>query len=256
MPLAFSTLGVPAMPLPELARLAVATGYQGVELRCAPGEPVAELPPATVRATLADHGVTVLAIAGYAKIAQPGPDGPVLAEITRQIDLAAAVGAPYVRVFPGGRDDESPAVARLSEVGRRAREAGVHVTVETHDSHPRGADVARMLAAAAAPGVGAVWDIMHTWLADETPTETVEALRPWPGYVQVKDIAGATDRTPLPLGRGVLPLADCLRPLGPDTWVSWEYEWLWHQHAPALPDLLADGRDVIASHRDRRRRDE
>jgi sugar phosphate isomerase/epimerase len=251
MPLAFSTLGVPGMPLPEVARLAAATGYQGVELRCAEGEPVAELSPETVRATLADHGVTVLAVAGYTKIAAPGPDGPVLSEIARQIDLAAAIGAPYIRMFPGSGDD-SRAAARLAEAGPRAEAAGVRLLVETHDSHSRGTDVARILRTAAAPGVGAIWDLMHTWLAGETPAVSAEALRPWPGYVQVKDIAGATDRTPLPLGRGVLPLADCLRQLAPDRWVSWEYERLWYQHAPALPELLADGRLVIATHRNRR----
>jgi sugar phosphate isomerase/epimerase len=242
MPLAFSTLGVPGMPLPEVARLAADTGYQGVELRCAPGEPVAELPPETVRTTLADHGVVALALAGYVKIAAPGPDAPVLSEIARQIDLAAAIGAPYVRMFPGGHD--APALARLAEAGPRAAAAGVCLLVETHDSHPRAADVARLLGA---PGVGAVWDLMHTWLAGETPAESTEALRPWPGYVQAKDIAGPQDRTPLPLGQGVLPLTDCLQRLAPDTWVSWEYEWLWHQHAPALPGLLAEGRRAIAA---------
>lgn len=125
--------------------------------------------------------------------------------------------------------------------------------VETHDSHPTGADVARLLRAAGTSGVGAVWDLMHTWLAGEGPTETAEALRLWPAYVQVKDISGAADRTPMALGQGVLPLADCLRLLTPDTWVSWEYEWLWHQHAPALPGLLADGRRVITAQWERHR---
>jgi sugar phosphate isomerase/epimerase len=247
MPLAFSTLGVPGMPLADVARLAADTGYQGVELRCAPDEPVTELPPATVRATLAEHGVTVLALAGYVKIAAPGPDGPVLAEIARQVDLAAAIGSPYVRLFPGGSPgDDARAVARLAEAGPLAESAGVCLLVETHDSHPKGADVARLLRTT---GVGAIWDLMHTWLAGETPAESAEALRPWPGYVQVKDIAGPADRTPLPLGRGVLPLADCLEQLAPDAWVSWEYEWLWYQHAAALPGLLAEGRRAIAARR-------
>jgi sugar phosphate isomerase/epimerase len=247
MPLAFSTLGVPGMPLPEVARLAVDTGYQGIELRCAPGEPVAELPPWAVRATLADHGVVPLALAGYVKIAAPGPDGPVLDEIARQVDLAAAIGAPSIRLFPGGTaGNDARAVARLAEAGPRAAANGVHLLVETHDSHPRGTDVARLLRG---PGVGAVWDLMHTWLAGESPAESAQALRPWPGYVQVKDIAGPADRTPVPLGRGVLPLADCLAQLARDTWVSWEYEWLWHQHAPALPGLLTEGRRAIAARR-------
>jgi sugar phosphate isomerase/epimerase len=245
MPIAFSTLGVPGMPLPKVARLAAVTGYQGVELRCAEGEPVAELPPATVRATLADRGIAVVSLAGYVKIAAPGPDAPVIAELARQVDLAAAIGAPYVRVFPGDSGDAARAVARLAAAGPHAETAGVRLLIETHDSHSRGADVARLLRAAGVSGVGAIWDLMHTWLAGETPAETAQALRPWPGYVQVKDIAGPADRTPLPLGRGVLPLGDCLREVPPEVWVSWEYEWLWYQHVPPLPGLLADGRRVI-----------
>lgn len=40
MKLAFSTLGVPGLPIPEVVALASSTGYQGVELRAHPEEPV------------------------------------------------------------------------------------------------------------------------------------------------------------------------------------------------------------------------
>ena len=40
MKLAFSTLGVPGLPLPDVLRLATTHGYHGVELRTHPEEPV------------------------------------------------------------------------------------------------------------------------------------------------------------------------------------------------------------------------
>lgn len=40
MKLAFSTLGVPGLPVADVVRLAAEHGYQGVELRTHPEEPV------------------------------------------------------------------------------------------------------------------------------------------------------------------------------------------------------------------------
>lgn len=70
-------------------------------------------------------------------------------------------------------------------------------------------------------------------------------LAPHLGYVQVKDVASAEDLTPLPLGSGVLPLAEGLDGTGPDTWVCWEYEKRWHPGAAELPGLLAAGREYL-----------
>ena len=62
------------------------------------------------------------------------------------------------------------------------------------------------------------------------------ALAPYLGYVQVKDIASAEDTTPLPLGAGVLPLAECVEVLSRadwDGWLCWEYEKRWYPEAAA-----------------------
>ena len=83
---------------------------------------------------------------------------------------------------------------------------------------------------------------MHTWLGGEDPVTTSRALAPHLGYVQVKDIASAEDTTPLPLGAGVLPLAECLALLDEDSWVCWEYEKRWYPEAAELPGLLEAGR--------------
>ncbi|OKJ08179.1 sugar phosphate isomerase/epimerase family protein [Kitasatospora sp. CB01950] len=250
MPLAFSTLGLPGHPLDAVLALAADHGWQGLELRAAPGEPVhtgltsAERRAAARQFTAAS--VTPLTVASYVGIAEPGPDAPVLAELLAHLHLAADLGAAYVRVFPRGGDNPAEgtrtAAHRLLRLADTSADLGVTMLVETHDSHRSGAALAELLAAAPHPSVGALWDVMHTWLAGEPPADSFRFLAPRLGYVQVKDVASPADLTPLPLGAGVLPLPACLAQLPADSWISWEYEAPWHPAAAPLAPRLAAGR--------------
>jgi sugar phosphate isomerase/epimerase len=257
MRFAFSTLGVPFLPVGEVVELAGRHGYHGVELRSSEEGPVhTGLTPRERREVVeqfSSGGVEVLGVAGYAKVAAPGPDEPVLDEVESLLDLAADLGAPFVRVFPGGGEGpaeaaDAAAARRLAAVAEAAEDHGVRVLLETHDSHRAGADVARVLGAVGHRGAGALWDVMHTWLAGEQPSATFPVLAPYLGYVQVKDVASAQDLAPLPLGSGVLPLAETVEVLsraGWDGWLCWEYEKRWHEQAPALPSLLGPGREHL-----------
>lgn len=252
-PLGLATLGLPGMPLDEVADLAAAHGFTGLELRCGPDQPVhTGLDQAQRRhvvRVLDRAGVSPLTIAGYVGVAEPGADEPLLADLSAQVRLAADLGAPFVRVFPRGGEPgaaaDERAVRRLSAAAPLAADLGVRILLETHDSHSGGADVARVLAAVDHPAAGGLWDVMHTWLSGETVAHTHSALAPWLGYLQVKDIAGAEDRTPLALGAGVLPLGEAVRTLPGDTWISWEYEAAWHPAAADLADLLPGAADLL-----------
>jgi sugar phosphate isomerase/epimerase len=259
MKLAFSTLGVPGVPIPDVVRLAATHGYHGVELRAHPEEPVHPGIGAAERVDVAAEfkgaGVEILGLAGYARVAAPGADAPVLAEIRELLDLARDLGAPFVRVFPGGdpaqRPEEADATAarRLGTAAEYAADAGVRILLETHDSHRTGAAAIRILGLVGHRQVGALWDVMHTWLGGEQPSSTYAALAPHLGYVQVKDIASAEDTTPLPLGAGVLPLTELVELLSRedwDGWLCWEYEKRWYEGAAPLPELLSAGRDHLA----------
>ncbi|MET7570716.1 sugar phosphate isomerase/epimerase family protein [Streptomyces sp. NPDC005492] len=259
MKFAFSTLGVPGLPLPAVLDLAVTHGYHGVELRAHPEEPVHPGIDAAQRADVVAGfkaaGVEVLGLAGYARVAAPGDDDDVLAEVRELLELARDLGAPFVRVFPGGGTEQSEAEAdaaaarRLGTAAEWGADLGVRILLETHDSHRTGADALRVLGPVGHRNVGALWDVMHTWLGGEQPSETFAALGPYLGYVQVKDIASAEDTTPLPLGAGVLPLAECVEVLarhGWDGWLCWEYEKRWYEAAAPLDGLLAAGHDHLA----------
>ncbi|MFD9092480.1 sugar phosphate isomerase/epimerase family protein [Streptomyces collinus] len=258
MKLAFSTLGVPGLSVPDVLALATAHGYHGVELRAHPEEPVHPGLTAAERAETAAlfkaAGVEMLGLAGYTRVAAPGDDAPVLDELRRLLQLAHDLGAPFLRVFPGADPDlpaeESDAVAarRLGTAAEDAAALGVRVLLETHDSHRTGADLIRVLGPVGHRQVGALWDVMHTWLGGEQPQDSYAALAPHLGYVQVKDIASAEDTSPLPLGAGVLPLTECVDVLcrhGWDGWLCWEYEKRWYESAAPLPDLLDAGRDHL-----------
>ncbi|MEV4437115.1 sugar phosphate isomerase/epimerase family protein [Streptomyces sp. NPDC049585] len=257
MKLAFSTLGVPGMPVPDVVDLAASCGYDGVELRAHPEEPVHPgLTPAqraSVAVRFAEAGVAVLGVAGYARVAGAGPDEPVMAELDALVRLARDVGAPYVRVFPGGgerpaQEADADAARRLGTIAPVAADAGVRVLLETHDSHRRAQDAVRVLGPVGHGSVGALWDVLHTWLGGEEPDASFPALAPHLGYVQVKDVASVEETAPLPLGAGVLPLGACVGTLsraGWDGWLCWEYEKRWHPQAADFVQLAGPGAEYL-----------
>ncbi|MFE1412714.1 sugar phosphate isomerase/epimerase family protein [Streptomyces sp. NPDC058746] len=254
MQYAFSTLGLPGAPLGRSAALAAEHGFDGLELRAHPEEPLHPAAPAAereaARRTLAAAGVTALGIAGYARVAAPGEDGPVLAELRSLVRLAADLEAPYVRVFPGAGSRPGPAadaraVRRLRAAAESAEAHGVRILLETHDSHRTAAAAVRILDAVARPGAGALWDVLHTWLGGESPADSGRLLGAYLGYVQVKDVASAKELTPLGLGAGVLPLAEAVAAAPPGGWLCWEYEKRWYPGAAELPGQLARGREHL-----------
>ncbi|NUT38155.1 MAG: sugar phosphate isomerase/epimerase [Hamadaea sp.] len=271
MRLAFSTLGCSGLPLREVVGLARETGWTGVELRAAADEPIhiglSAEERAEVRAQL--DGVTALCVASYVKVAaEGGPDGtaaegsddPVVADALAHARLAADLGIPAVRVFPGasapgtgklspgaatpGPEADDRAVRRLTAIAGQLPD-GVEIWLETHDSHPRGVDVARILQQVDHPHVRAIWDVMHPWRHGEPLTVSLAALHPYLAHVQVKDVLSPTERTPLPLGRGSIPLGDALALLRREAytgWLSLEWESKWHPEAAPLREALVASR--------------
>ncbi|WP_411103922.1 sugar phosphate isomerase/epimerase family protein [Streptomyces sp. cmx-4-9] len=254
MKYAFSTLGLPGATIDRSAGLAAAHGFHGLELRAHPEEPLHPATPAgertAARRTLRAAGVGVVAVAGYTKVAAPGADEPVLDELRALIRLAADLESPRVRVFPGGADlpatvADADAVRRLQAAAPFAEQHGVRLLLETHDSHRTAVAAARVLDQVGHPAVGALWDVLHTWLGGEPPDISRRALAKHLGYIQVKDVASAHDLTPLTLGAGVLPLAEAIALAPQDGWLCWEYEKRWHPEAADLPHQLTPGRAYL-----------
>ena len=274
--LTVSTLGAPGEGLDTVLPLLATHGISGVELRLSLGEIASPAMTgqerADVRARLAEAGVRVTGLASYIRIADPDTaDDMVVGALAAALTMAADLGAPAVRVFPGAptfgnsyrrvpattaprTECDAAAVRRLDAVSSLGQELGVHPVLETHDSHPRGEDIARILAQVKGK-VGAVWDLMHPWRVGEPLETTWQNLRPWLvdglGSMQIKDARLPESRTPVPIGEGTVPVdnfAGLLRLNGYAGVVCLEWEKAWHPAAPPLKTGLESMRAWYEKH--------
>ncbi|MGH3171359.1 MAG: sugar phosphate isomerase/epimerase family protein [Trebonia sp.] len=257
MKLAVSTLGMPGQSLGDAIAIAAGNGCDGLELRLHPDTGVhldmTEADVAAANRAITASGLEVLALAGYARVAAPGPDAPVVEEIVKGLRLADALGARGLRVFPGGEDTAAAARRIRAALAETWRPAGVEtlaaarVLVETHDEMATGEAVVRLLEATGLPEqTGAIWDILHPWRHGEPPARTHEALGGWLGYVQIKDAASAAEPVPVLLGEGAVPLraaGELLRAAGYAGWASLEWERTWYPQVGPVTDVLPGARE-------------
>jgi sugar phosphate isomerase/epimerase len=273
-----STLGAPGAPLDEVVAILTAAGARWVELRAAADAIVSTSLPgserAMVRSRLRDAGIDVLAVASGVQAGAAGEDRDVVSALVAHVQLAADLGARFVRVFPGlpvhdAPCDELPpilgdracgettAARRIAGAAGTAAGLGVRIALETHDSHPRGADVRRildLLDPAAHDVTGAIWDLLHPWRVGEEPGATWAALAPFlldgRGYVQIKDVASRRVLTPVVQGSGQVPLTAAARLLADGGYtgpLSLEWERTWYPHVAPLSAALQRAATALSS---------
>ena len=251
MKLGASTLGCPDWTLDEILDRLPGYGYEGVELRgLGPDLDLTQSPAFAVSAVeetrrrFADAGLAVCGLDTSCSFTDPEPAARArnLDEGRRAIDLAAALGAPTIRVFGGGigaEAERSEAVKRVAsalvELGDYAAAAGtVRVVLETHDAFSTGVQVAEVLGQASHPRVRALWDLHHPFRQGEAPEETFRALGPYVEQAHVKD--SKPGGTYCLLGEGDIPVLSMLRLLkhgGYEGWINLEWEKRW---IPGLAD--------------------
>jgi sugar phosphate isomerase/epimerase len=267
-PITFSTLACPEWTLETILARAVAFGYDGIEWRGGPDGHVRPSMSASERASLrrhvADAGLFSLAATAYTSFVSDDPavQQDSVDELRRYLDLAAEVGARYVRVFLGElRPGDDLAAARpriahcLESAVSHAEAVGVGIAVEPHDDFVRSASVAPIFERVPHPAVGAVWDVGNTFAAGEDPAEGFQWLGQRLFYVQVKDSIGRhPDRRLTRLGEGEVPLAGAVTLLlnhGYQGAFSVEWERAWHPDLDpaevALPHALTAMRGLLAA---------
>ena len=246
MKIAFSTLGCPNWTWQRILTEAQRMGYNGIELRFIADQrdllqtPELQKPvlPAT-KQQLKEANLEVSCIDTSVQLVQTDP--AMLDAGKKHIDLAADLGAPFVRVFGGQIPKEKSREAALETAAKNffaladyASGRKVRVLVETHDDFSASESVAHLIERANHPNTGVLWDIHHPYrLHGETPAQAFAAIGEHVRYVHVKDskdLGGGKFRYVL-VGEGDVPVAQCLNLLktaGYDGWIALEWEKTWH----------------------------
>lgn len=250
--LSVSTLGMPGRPVVEAVRVGLDHGCDGVELRVHPDEEITlGMEPAEAAAAakhVTDAGLEISCLAGYARLCggSQEDDDAVIGELRALIRLAGHMGAPSVRVLPGGTTaGRAAGRRRIEAVLDELTAAGVQLLVETHDSHPTAQDVLELIRPfSGSAAVGVLWDILHPIVNGEDPATTARLLGDAVHYVQVKDASLDRQWAPALPGQGDLPLDEVARLLqGGSGWISLEWERAWY---PEIPDVAVPLETIAA----------
>jgi sugar phosphate isomerase/epimerase len=255
LPLAFSTLGCPSWEWKKILDFAGQHGFSAIELRGLernldlPSHPI--FAAERIEQTKREIGASKLWIACVSSsanlhVADPEKRAKELGDARRFINLAATLGAPYVRVFGGKAESDKSqwpseevkarVAAGLRELGKYASSRDVTVLIESHDHFTDSSTLKDVLHGADSDHVGLLWDAHHTFAtSNEEPEFTVQQLGPWIRHTHLKDSIGSgEDRKYVLTGRGNVPIQrqiKSLRSIGYKGFYCFEWEKLWH------PDL-------------------
>jgi len=268
----FSTLACPNWTFEEVIARASRFGYDGIEWR---GGLQGHIQPsasaeqkANLRKMSVDAGLMLLAVTAYTSFVSDNPEERQsnVDEVRRYADLAAELGAHYVRVFLGELPQNTNLTQKiyknitdcLSRAAQHALSVGVGIAIEPHDNFARSSAVAPVLDDTKSDSaVGVIWDIANAFAAGEEPLAGFELLKDRLTYIQVKDgTRRGQDWQLCSLGQGNVPLARAFELLlanGYQGAFSVEWEYAWHPElAPpeiALPAALQTVRELLAAAR-------
>ncbi len=214
-----------------------ALGFDGIEVAARPGVFTVEASPqqrADLRAHIARSGLELVNIACYSGGEEHGlnaADGSVRAAAERGIEkhlhLAADLGSPCVRVFPGGepghdgvRADPRRAlemsVSGIQRLATLAMDLGVTLLIENHPYSIAGSaeQTVRIVEAVARPNVRILYEpsnlLVYAGRDDHHHGFDIQKL--WIHHVHIKDHIRKPDGTydaAVP-GRGIMPWPDIL----------------------------------------------
>jgi sugar phosphate isomerase/epimerase len=251
LPLAFSTLGCPGWTWPQILDFAEQHGFAAVELRGLLGDMNLPARPEfapdkipSAKRDVAAHGLKIACVSSSAEmhVADPQKRAQQLADARSFIDLAAALGAPYVRVFgnkmEGPREEVIARVASgLHELGEYARPRNVTVIIESHGDFTDSPTLKEILTRADSEHAALLWDAHHTFdTSHEDPEFTVSQLGKWIRHTHLKDsVPAGKERHYVLTGKGDVPVkrqVEALVKINYSGFYCFEWEKVWH------PDLI------------------
>jgi sugar phosphate isomerase/epimerase len=213
----------------EQCKVAAGLGLRYVEVRSAWGTNILDLDDAqltTVRETLAEHGLKVSSIGSpIGKISIGDDFPPHLKRMRRAVEVAELLEAPYIRLFsffiPEGIDPDSrrdEVLSRMSALAEAAADSDV-ILVHENEKEIYG-DIPRrcldIVTSVDSPKLQLAWDPANFVQVGVRPfTEGYSMLRPYVGYIQIKD-ALLADGTVVVAGAGDGEVVETIRALRAD----------------------------------------
>lgn len=191
------------LPLTEMARAAQAHGFRHMHLDprasgiLPPGAPLTADGARHVRQVLADHGITVAALAGYTNLVDAHTDRREagLRAFEQTIELCPEFGTPYIATETGSLNPESPwedypanhtpaaweeLLTVLRRLLRRARQNGVTILIEGYVNNVVATteEADRLLDDLGAEGLGFVLDPFNYFTRGDVdrPSEALDRI--------------------------------------------------------------------------------
>jgi sugar phosphate isomerase/epimerase len=268
LPIGFSTLGSPKWTWIQTLDFAAAHGFAAVELRGILDQmdlsKVPEFQPdrlAQTKRELVDRGLVVSDLGASINLHEQdqAKRATAMAETRRFIDLASALGTPYVRVFgneyPKGM--ERKAVLEyigggLRVLGDYGRSRNVSVILESHGAFTDSPTLLELMRLADSPNVALLWDAHHTFVAGEQPEATVAQLGKYIRHTHLKDsVPAGSDRKYVLTGTGEVPVkrqVAALARIGYRGYYSFEWEKRWHPEIEEPEVAFAQYATVISGY--------
>ena len=249
LPLGFSTLGCPTWSWPKILDFAAEHQFSSIELRgIQQNMDLTKVPElraerlGDARRQLAAHGLAVSCLGASAQMHDIDPvrHAAQLDEARRFIDLAQALGAPYVRVFGNEYVKDVPRAEMLAhiagalhELGAYAKPKHVTVVIESHGDFTDSPALLEILQQTDSPNVALLWDAHHTFVSGkEEPEDTVRQLGRYIRHTHLKDsVPAGDDRRYVLTGTGDVPVKRqiaALAKIGYRGFFSFEWEKRWH----------------------------
>lgn len=227
------------LPFTDRFRAAAEAGFSAVELPAPYQTPVAEL-----RTLLADNGLRAVLLntpqgapgtptaGGLACLPEHVPE--FQAGVDRGLEYATELGVGLLHVVAGRRPaglDRDAAYAQyvrnITWAAERARGTQVQLVLEMQNQRSAPAFVletqamAAAVAAAVGEGVGLLFDVFHTQVAEGDVVRTFDGVAPWVAHIQIGD---GPDRSEPGTGELAWPfLIDHIRRSGYTGWYGCEF---------------------------------
>ena len=232
MKLSFSTRGWPHLSFEEMITAASDTGFCGVEIYNLPkikslvdrGCPFHKYDLAQTARTLREMHLTIPVFDTSYDISSEVE----IDEIMSLIEIAAAIGVPYVGVS-ALCDNEANVSKNLERLLSRAEERAVSILIKTSGIYSDTARLRAMLDSFASDRLGALWDVYHPYRdIGESGDDTIKNLGAYVRHVHMRD-SDDTGAYQL-IGEGTMPIEDIMRALSSvnyDAFISLELKPEW-----------------------------